>query len=81
MQYLLILWKNTFQTDFYGEHLTREFLHIANAEPGWEGKLAQYNIQWIIISPTRPLAAWLEESSEWTLLYEDETAVIWIKPN
>ena len=67
------------QTDFYGELLTREFLQIANAEPGWEEKLAQYDVQWIIIPPMRPLATWLAQSSEWTLGYEDETAVIWIK--
>jgi hypothetical protein len=69
------------QTDFYGELLTREFLQIVNAEPGWQEKLGQYNIQWIIIPPTRPLTAWLDQSSEWALWYEDETAVVWIHTN
>ena len=67
------------QTDFYGELLTREFLQIANAEAGWKEKLTDYNIEWIIIPPTRPLAAWLAQDVEWALLYEDETAIVWTK--
>ena len=67
------------QTDFYGEPLTKEFLLIVNAKSGWEEKLAQHDVEWIIIPPTRPLAAWLEQSPEWDLRYEDDTAVVWVK--
>ena len=67
------------QTDFYGEALTREFLQIANAEGNWQAQLAQHDVQWIIIPPTRPLAKWLPQNPDWRLVYEDETAVIWIK--
>ncbi len=67
------------QTDFYGEALTRQFLQIANAEPGWEAALTRYEVAWIILPPTRPLAAWLAQSGAWQELYRDETAVIWLK--
>ena len=67
------------QTDFYGEALTRQFLQIADAEPGWEAALAEYDVAWIILPPTRPLAAWLEQSAEWQELYRDDTAVIWTR--
>ena len=67
------------QTDFYGEALTRQFLQIADAEPGWEAALAAYDVAWIILPPTRPLAAWLEQSAEWQELYRDDTAVIWTR--
>lgn len=67
------------QTDFYGEALTRQFLQIANAEPGWEALLDAHDVAWIILPPSRPLATWLAQSAEWHELYRDDTAVIWIK--
>ncbi|MCP4363656.1 MAG: hypothetical protein GY796_37125 [Chloroflexi bacterium] len=67
------------QTDFYGEELTREFLQIANAETGWEDKLDHYDVQWIIIPPTIPLADWLAQTTRWEQIYDDETAVIWVR--
>lgn len=67
------------QSDFYGEELTREFLQIAEAEPGWAEQLEHHDIQWIVLAPTRPLAPWLDESTEWEAVYRDETAVIWVR--
>ncbi len=67
------------QTDFYGETLTREFISIANAESGWEEKLEQYDVQWIIIPPATPLAAWLAQAAAWEQIYGDDTAVIWAR--
>ena len=67
------------QSDFYGEALTREFLHIMNAESGWEKKLDDYDIDWIIIPPATPLAAWLPQTPGWEQIYGDDTAVIWVR--
>ncbi|HRQ38751.1 MAG TPA: hypothetical protein PLD25_12660 [Chloroflexota bacterium] len=67
------------QTDFYGEALTREFIQIADAEAGWEERLAARDVQWVILPPTRPLAAWLSQSGEWDEVYRDDTAVIWVR--
>jgi hypothetical protein len=65
------------QTDYYGEELTRQFLQVAEAKPGWEEVLVEYGVDWVIIPPDRPLAAWLAISEEWERVYEDETAVVW----
>ena len=67
------------QSDFYGEELTREFLHIMNADSGWEKKLDDYDVDWIIIPPTTPLATWLPQTTGWEQIFEDDTAVIWIR--
>ena len=66
-------------TDFYGETLTREYLQALNAEPGWNTILDRYNVQWVIISPTRALAARLDESPAWSLRYEDGIAGVWVR--
>jgi len=66
-------------TDFYGEALTREYLQALNAEPGWDTILDKYNVQWVIVAPTRPLAARLDESPAWSLRYKDGISGIWVR--
>ncbi len=65
--------------DFYGDALTREYLQAVNAEPGWNAVLDRYNVQWVIIPPTRALAAQLDASPTWTRRYEDGTAGVWVR--
>jgi hypothetical protein len=67
------------QTDFYGEALTREYLQILNAEPGWQDTLNKYDVQWVIVPPSRPLVNELTRSGEWRELLRDETAVVIVK--
>lgn len=67
------------QTDFYGEALTREYLQILNAEPGWQETLRKYNVQWVIVPPSRPLAKELARSGDWREWFRDETAVVWVR--
>jgi hypothetical protein len=66
-------------TDMYGDTLTREYLQTINAEPGWDQVLERYQVQWVIIPPTRALAAQLDESPNWTRRYEDTTAGVWVR--
>ncbi len=67
------------QTDFYGEALTREYLQVANVEPGWEAVLDRYKVRWVIVPPSRALAARLDASSDWARQYKDETAGVWVR--
>jgi hypothetical protein len=67
------------QTDFYGEGLTREYLAVIDASPGWEEILDRYGVEWIILPPDRTVSPWLDQSAEWERQYEDETAVVWIR--
>jgi len=67
------------QTDFYGEPLTRQYVRAINGEAGWEKILDEYGVTWVIIPPTRPLADRLENSANWVLKYQDETANVWVK--
>lgn len=67
------------QTDFYGEALTREYLRILNAEAGWQDTLNQYDVQWVIVPPSRPLARELARTGEWREFFRDATAAIFVK--
>lgn len=65
--------------DFYGEGLVRDYLDIVNAQPGWQEKLKQYDVGWVIISPQRALARELTQSGEWVEWYSDAEAVVWVR--
>ncbi len=67
------------QTDFYGEALSRDYLQIIQAMPGWDAQLMQYDVQWVIIPPSVPLATRLDESPAWTRQYRDDTAGVWVR--
>jgi hypothetical protein len=67
------------QTDFYGEDLTRDYLTVVNASPGWEEILERNDVGWIIVRPRRPISRWLEQSAGWEQIYRDGTAVVWAR--
>lgn len=65
--------------DFFGEALVRDYLDIVNARTGWQEKLAQYDVRWVIVPPQRPLATELARSEHWRQVYHDEGAGVWVK--
>ena len=67
------------QTDFYGESLTRQYEQVITLNDGWEGVLAQYQIDWVIMPQDSRLARALEEEPGWERRYQDETAAILFK--
>jgi hypothetical protein len=67
------------QTDFYGEQLVRDYQQIITAKPGWDQRLIQYRIEWVMIPFEAPLAQALRAGG-WQELYEDTTTVILRRP-
>ena len=67
------------QSDFYGESLTRQYAAILSGQGDWEAKLSQYNVAWIIVPPASGLAQSARAGFEWYVVYEDPTAVIFVR--
>ncbi|HEX9018426.1 MAG TPA: hypothetical protein VF806_04535 [Anaerolineaceae bacterium] len=67
------------QTDFYGEGLTRQYEQVLTISTGWEAVLEQYQVRWVIIPPSGPLAITLRGDPGWKSVYQDETAEIFVK--
>lgn len=65
------------RTDLYGDALLAEYLEIQRGEPGWETKLARYNVNLVLTYPDDALSARLECDRGWKLVYRDDMAVIW----
>jgi hypothetical protein len=65
------------QTDFYGEALTRDYETISGAYTGWQAAVDKHSIDWMIIPVNSPLTTALSTpDSGWSVLYKDQTAVI-----
>lgn len=65
------------QTDFYGEALTREYLVVLAAEPGWNDVLRKYDVQWTITPHWIPLTSVLALDPHWEPEYEDDLAIVY----
>jgi hypothetical protein len=67
------------QTDFYRESLMREYAQVISAETNWTDILEKYQVEWLIISPNSPLTVVIKSDANWSLLYQDEVAVVYRK--
>lgn len=65
--------------DYFGEELTREYLGIRHLAPGWEEGLDRYGVNWTLTMPMAPISQALTLSPEWRRVYEDGTAVIYVR--
>jgi hypothetical protein len=81
---LLKLWPNQQifmdgHTHIYGEALTREYEQVITQENSWEKILNKYEVNWAIIRVNTSLAKTLSSSASWTIVYEDKTAIIFVR--
>lgn len=63
------------RTDLFNDEILDQYLAIWRAEPGWERRLAQWDVQLALIEPDAPLAAELTANG-WTTLYRDDMAIV-----
>ena len=67
------------QTDFYGEALSREYVSVRAAEPGWERILARRRIDLVLLPAEAPLSRVLERDSGWVLASNRRNAVLFAR--
>jgi hypothetical protein len=67
------------QTDFYGETLTREYNQVTILADDWAAILQKYAVDWIIYPTQAPLSQFLGERADWTLIFRDDTASIFVR--
>ena len=66
-------------THIYGEELTREYEQVVTLSKGWENILTKYDVEWMIMRANAPLINALTSSGNWSIAYQDETAIILIR--
>jgi hypothetical protein len=67
------------RTDMYGAARVKEYLTLSRAQEGWESLMEKYRFTWVFQEPTSTLSKILLERPDWTLVYSDKVANIFVK--
>jgi hypothetical protein len=68
------------RTDLYADFVST-YSNIIFAQGDWQSELDNYGVNFALITKASPLDFALAEEPNWTLVYEDELAVIWQRNN
>ncbi len=66
------------RTDLFGDPVIKDWLSVVKVETEWEQVIEKWQINWVLIEPDQPLAEVLA-CSGWDRIYQDETAVIYLR--
>ncbi len=64
------------RSDFYGQNFLETYAQLADAKPGWNVVVNQYDIRLIMLPREHALASVLDRSREWKLIYADSVATV-----
>jgi hypothetical protein len=67
------------RSDMYGTNMLKDYIKVVNFEENWEKVLDRYRINWIFIPAKSHLTRFLKERRDWSLIYEDKVATIFMK--
>jgi hypothetical protein len=62
--------------DLYGEDFLKEYLQAIRLTPEWNLFLSEKKVNWALLPTESSLANMLQETSQWSLVYQDKTAVL-----
>lgn len=62
--------------DLYGSEYFKQYLKIVRVEPGWNEALAETRADWLLLPVQSATATLLRQVPAWSVVYSDETAVI-----
>ncbi len=62
--------------DFYGEEFLKDYLQTVRLTPDWEKFLSEKKVNWVLVPAESSLASMLEQTSQWSVAYQDGTAVL-----
>lgn len=62
--------------DAYPEKIIQEYLTVLYGNAGWKSVLDQYEIEWVFLSPHKPVCRYLEKDPDWEVAFRDGTARI-----
>ena len=66
------------RTDLYADGLLEDWLSVVQAEAGWQEHLERWDVQMVLIEPSRSLAQVLPFEG-WELVFSDEQSVLFIR--
>jgi len=67
------------RSDFYGESLGREYLHLLQGAYDWKQIMAKYSFDRVLIPVDWPLASILKLDSSWRVVVDDGKAMLFLR--
>jgi len=62
--------------DLYGEEFLKNYLKAVRLTPDWDSFLNTKRVNWVLVPAESSLANMLLQTSQWTVIYRDETGVL-----
>lgn len=67
------------RTDLYGDAILEPYMDVYLGHPGWADALDESQINTVLIERGSPLAALVESSADWSTLYVDNVAGLYVR--
>lgn len=67
------------RSDFYGEELGDEYLHLLQLAPGWQQIFDRRRFDAVLLDPHWPLVQMLRQRSDWRLVEDTGRAVLFLR--
>lgn len=64
------------RSDFFGEEVGARYVTAANGQPGWRDVLDRYQVRFVLLPPSTPLAGLLASEAGWQTVYRDAQSVL-----
>ena len=65
--------------DMYGDDFVKEYLNIIWGGADWREPFNRYGVRIVIVAPNSVLSRELHETSEWSQVFSDDTAVVFVR--
>jgi len=65
--------------DMYGDDFVKEYLNIIWGTADWREPFDRYGVRIVIVEPTSTLSRELGETNEWSRVFQDEMAVVFVR--
>ena len=62
--------------DFYGAEFLKDYLKTIQVAPDWDAMLNNRRVNWVLVPSESSPANMLKVTGQWTVIHEDETAVL-----
>jgi hypothetical protein len=67
------------EAELMGDPLLNQYNDVQNLRPDWKAILDQYHVDYVIFNRGEALSNVLATQPEWTLVYQDSVAVIYVR--
>jgi hypothetical protein len=65
--------------DMYGDKFTDDYVAMWRTNAGWQARLARFNADRLLAKPKSPMATKLRQAPEWTVVFEDNIAILFAR--